>query len=97
MRNRKGDDIELTSLDSVYVFSSGNPQRNLLEGTANAIKVDETKIGLVECKVSVTKMWFDSLLGVLTKTAFAPSKYHPAITLCESSFACRLINHSALT
>ena len=97
MKNRKDDDIELTSLDSVYVFSSGNPQKDLLEGTANAIKVDETKIGLVECKFSATKMWFGSLLGLLTKTSFAPSKYHPALTLCESSFACRLINHSALT
>ena len=41
---KRFSDLELTTLDTVFVSSKGKPEKSVLERTAKALKLDEKQV-----------------------------------------------------
>lgn len=69
-KRKKYSDLELSTLDTVFLSSGGTPNKSVMERTANALKIDEQQVSY--CRLP---------FGLLATTWLFASRHHPALIL----------------
>ena len=69
-KRKKYSDLELSTLDTVFLSSGGTPDKGVVQRTANALKIDEQQVSY--CRLP---------FGLLATTWLSASRYHPALIL----------------